>query len=360
MATLSTLLTQVRRDLHDLTKPQEQTVDIDSTLRTYPFPTLGPIGTGSMTLDIDGAVQAAGTYTLFESGFVQFPSPITGARLHAVYSWSRYSDEDLTQYIQEAIREYSIAQPKRNTRRRTAQNTITAHLAQDYHPGDASFVIDSTAGYDPRGIVQVGLALYLYTSTDATHFNGISVWQGPDAIQLNGSLCTQNDNTNHGWFFDPAVVRTVEKLEGYEPADAYGIGSGFNDIAYYEYDTVNGFIHLEFDFGNMDSGYTEGSIPTDQFQVTTGEFYSVPNVGTDTLDVPDFSLNPISWLAAALAAEAREGDRDASWREQAGADTTADPTLTYEKVGAANRKKWEEWVKQQFTYPVYHRRMYRL
>ena len=378
MATLLDLRTQVRRDLHDLAKPQEQTIDADPSKVVYPVPTLGPIS--NMTLDIDGVVQASGSYTLWESGFVQFPTPPTGAQLHAIYQFSRYSDADLNQWIQEAIREFSMVHPKLNTRRRTPTiNLQTAQLIGQYNPGDGVLLVNSTAGYDPRGVVILGgiapgtlnpsgqlgpgAVMYFYTGITSGSFTGVTVWVGPDKVQALGTVCIQDDNTVHGWFFDPSVVRDVYRFHGYETPDAFGLGTGYQEIAYWNYDPTTGYFSVEFDFSQLEVGNAASVAPVDQFQVTTGEYWSNPVNDTDVLDVPDYALNPISWLAAALAAESREGDRDAGWREASGADTTADPTLTYVKAGEANRKKWNEWVKKQFRstqYPISRRRIYQL
>jgi hypothetical protein len=366
MALLSDLRGQVRRDLHDLLKPQEQSVDTDPALVTYNFPTFGPIQTASFKLDIDGVPKATpADYTLYESGFVVLSGLTTGQSLHATYQWARYSDADLNQFIQEAIREYSLVYPKQTRLRRNAQNLTSAKLTAPYTIGDAVLTVGSTAGYDSMGILQLGNVFYFYTGITATTFVldpiGGGIWAGPDAAQPIGTTCILNDNNNHGWVYDPNKVRFVYKLEGFEPPDEFGVGAGFQEIAYFKFDESTGYVHVEFDFSQLETGNAQAIAPVFQFQVTTGQYYNVPVNDTDVLEIPDYALNPISWLAAALAAESREGDRDWAWKEGTGGDPTADPALTFQKVGAANRKKWNDWVAKQFRpFPRSRRRIYQL
>lgn len=370
--TLSQLRTQVRRDIHDLLRPQEQYVPIsDISLSTFPIPTIGPIITGTFALDIDGVTVNPATYTLYEQGYVTLSTPPAGTNLHATFQFARYSNEDLTQFIQEAIREFSLVQPKLGQRRRTPiSNLQTATLSSPYTPGDLSFVVTSTAGYDPRGLLSVGgingaaIAIYLYSSIDATHFylDTSALWSGPDRAWPVGQPIIQDDNTVHGWVLDPNQVRFVYTLQGYEPADEFGIGSGYQDIAYFSYDEVTGYVHIEFDFSQLETGNAgSATAPLDQFRLATGEYYFNPVNDTDSLDIPDYALNPISWLAGALAIESREPDRDFSWKEQTGADTTADPTRTFMAVGESLRKKWDTWVAKQFRpFPRSRRRISQL
>jgi hypothetical protein len=378
VAQLVDLRNIVRRDLHDLAKPQEQRVDIDPTLQVYPIPTLGPFQSSTVNVDIDGTPKISGVdYTLFEQGYITFTAPPVGNQIHAVFNWTRFSDNDINQFIQQAIREFSMVHPKLNTRRRTPQvNVRTALLTSPYTPGDGILNVNSTAGYDPRGIVFTGIissgsiqpgpnvVMYYYTGITATSFTGVSVWTGPDQAQIVSASLTQDDNTVHGWFFDPVVVRDVYTFQGYEPPDAFGIGSGYQDIAYWHWDASTGFLGVEFDFSQLEVGVTGSAlVPLDQFQVATGEYWFNPVVDTDVLDVPDYALNPISWLAAALALETREVDRDLAWLEKTGIGDQANPAEVFTKTAASFRKKWTDWVKMSFRsnqYPISRRRIYQL
>lgn len=367
MATLSDLRTAVRRDVRDLNKPGEQNIDVDPTATTYPIPTIGPILSSSLSVDVDGTTKTSGVdFTFYESGYIVFNSIPSGINIHATFQWNRWSDKDLNQFIQEAVREFSVDFPKQNTRYRTpftGSGKLTTTLSSPYTKGDGVLVVASTAGFDTQGIVKIGSYRFLYSGTDATHFNNLSIWVGPDTSQASGAVVTMDDNENHGWVYDPTVVRFVYTVEGYEPVDEFGVGMGYQDIAYHEYDSFSGYLKLEFDFAQNITGVTSQEAPQDQFKVRTGEYYAVPALDTDVLQTPDYAFNPISWLAAALALEARETDRDLSYREQSGIDTTADPTETFVRSGAAFRKKYEEWAKRNFRtswFPRARRRISRL
>lgn len=368
----------VRRDLHDLAKPQEIRVDIDPTIQVYPIPTLGPFQSSSVTLDIDGNAKVAGTdYTLYEQGYVTFTAPPVGNQIHAVFNWTRFSDNDINQFIQQAIREFSMVHPKLNTRRRTPQtNVATASLTSPYNPGDGVLNVNSTTGYDARGIVFTGIissgslspgpnvVMYYYTGVTATSFTGVTVWAGPDQAWAAGTVLRQDDNTVHGWFFDPTVVRDVYTLQGYEPPDAFGIGAGYQDIAYWHWDASTGFFQPEFDFSQLEVGVSGSAlVPLDQFQVTTGEYWLNPVNDTDVLDLPDYALNPVSWLAAALALETREVDRDLAWLEKSGITDQSNSPEVFTKTASSFRKKFDNWVKLSFRtnqYPISRRRIYQL
>lgn len=366
MALLSDMLLAVRRDIHDLVKPGEQNVDVDPTAVTYAIPTLGPIQSGTLTLDVDGTVQAPAAFTFYESGSVVFGSIPSGTNIHATFQWSRWSDKDLTQFVQEAIREFSLDFPKFNTRFRTpavGAGVLTTTLTSPYSKGDGQFVVASTSGWDPQGLVIIGNNTYFYNSTDATHFLGLQIWVGPDANFASGTTLKMDDNQNHGWMFDPTVVRYVYTVEGFEPSDEFGVGMGYQDIAYWDYDVFTGYLNIQFDFSQLTIGNVTPIAPQDQFKVRTGEYYAVPVNATDVLQTPDYAFNPISWLASALAIESRESDRDLAYSEKSGLDVQGDPTGTFVKTGTSFRKKYTDWVKTNFRsayFPRSRRKMYQL
>lgn len=350
MATRADLRTSVRRDLHDQPKPGEQRVDLDPSLSVYPIPNLGAILGNTVALDIDGNTVAPASYTFFpEVSYVQFNAgPPAGSSLHAVFQWGQWADEELNQFIAEAVREFSVLYPKENTRRRTAKSIHSATVVSQYNPGDASINISSTVGYDPIGIVTLGSIQYYYSSVDATHLNGIQVWVGDaakgDLPQAIGTVVYQDDSQNHGWFYDPNVVRYVFKLRGFEPKDAFGAGMGYNDISWWSFSESNGYLQLDFPFG-IDLDIQTGP---DQLEVTTGEYYIVPNDDVTLLDIPDYAINPITWLAAAIALEAREPDRDMAFKDGQIVDVQGNPPNTLDRSAATWRKKWESWVKTQY------------
>ena len=367
MATLADLRNAVRRDLHDLPKPNEQTFDADPALTVYPIPTFGPILTGTLVLSLDGVVVNPATYTVFETGYVVLAAPPIGSTFDATFQWGRYSNEDLNQWVQEAIRELGFVHPKLTSHLRTAHTNVqSATLSLPYNPGDGQFTVNSTAGYDPIGVVQASGVSYYYSSIDATHFYGVQVWAAagtyPDAPLLIATVLLQDDDKNHGWFYDPVQVIDVQKFQGFEIPDEFGIGNGYQDIAYFNYDVTDGYLHIEFDFSQLEVGNVGSSLaPLDQFKVFTSEMYKNPVLDTDVLDIPDYAFNPVSWLTTALAQEARETDRDFDYRENPSNDTTANPVQTFQRAGAANRKKWMDWVAKQFRasrYPISRRRMY--
>src|SRR6266851_599993 len=367
MATLATLRTQVRRDLHDLQTPQESSVECDSSVSTYSFPTLGPVLTGTFTVDMDGSTIDPANYTLYENGYVVLNTPPTGALLHAKWQFARWSNEDLNQFIQEALNEFSLVHPKFDTIRRTVKTSVqSAKLTIAYNPGDTQLQVNSTTGYDPIGLVTAAnQVIYYYTSVDATHFLGVTVWNAGrsligDAAMSIGAVIIQDDNSVHGWIIDPTKTREVRRLEGHEPKDEFGIGTGWNEVSWWKWDETTGYLHIEFDFSQLTNGAagTDSLDPIDVFQVWVATYWSIPSLDTDVLDIPAYATQPVSWLAAALASEAREIDRDLSYRERPGSDTTADPTGALIRTSDSMRKKWEKWVATQFRpMPMAHRRI---